>query len=96
MAHFSENGQTLEIVHSLARNRDELFSVCKGLSDVCVIVLPASKDLSQLNQPLQGVGDLIAEASKNLGENVTLVVLGEVIDLVQVQSTIPDTFMYQH
>jgi len=108
MAHFIENGQSLEIVHSLATNRDELFSVCKGLNDVCVIVLPASKDLGQIDQPLQGVGDLIAEqplqgvgdliaeTSKNLGENATLVVLGEVIDLVQVQSGIPDTFMYQH
>lgn len=96
MAHFIENGQSLEIVHSLATNRDEFFSVCKGLNDVCVIVLPASKDSSQIDQPLQGVGDLIAETSKNLGENATLVVLGEVIDLVQVQSEIPDTFMYQH
>ncbi|MHB0987703.1 MAG: DNA-methyltransferase [Bellilinea sp.] len=96
MAHFSENSQTLEIVHSLAKNRDEFFSVCKGSPDVCVIVLPASKDLNQLDQPLQGVGDLIAEASKNLGENATLVVLGEVIDLIQVQAEIPDTFMYQH
>jgi site-specific DNA-methyltransferase (adenine-specific) len=96
MAHFVENGQSLDIVHSLAKSRDELFSVCKQLTDVCVIVLPASKDSSQIDQPLQGVGDLIAEISKNLGENATLVVLGEVIDLVQVQSNIPDTFMYQH
>ncbi len=96
MAHFSENSRTLEIVHSLATNRDELFSACKDSSDVCVIALPASQEPTQLNQPLQGVGDLIAEASKNLGENVTLVVLGEVIDLVQVQSKMPDKFMYQH
>jgi DNA modification methylase len=96
MAHFIESGQPLAIVHSLATSRDELFSVCKGLNDVCVIVLPASKDSSQIDQPLQGCGDLIAETSKNLGENATLVVLGEVIDLVQVQSEIPDTFMYQH
>lgn len=96
MAHFSENGQTLEIVHSLATNRDELLSVCGKLSDVCVIVLPASQNLNQLDQPLQGIGELIAEASKNLGETATLVVVGEVIDLVQVQEKMPDTFMYQH
>jgi site-specific DNA-methyltransferase (adenine-specific) len=96
MAHFSENGQTLEIAHSIATNRDELLSVCKSLSDVCVITLPASQNLSQLDQPLQGVGELIAEVSKNLGETATLVVLGEVIDLVQVQAKIPDTSMYQH
>ncbi|MFZ5920782.1 MAG: DNA-methyltransferase [Chloroflexota bacterium] len=96
MAHFSENGRTLEIVHLLVTNRDELFSACRDLSDVCIIVLPASQDSTQLDQPLQGVGGLIAEASKNLGENVTLVVLGEVVDLVQVQSKMPDKFMYQH
>jgi DNA modification methylase len=95
MTHFSENGQTLEIVHTLVTNRGEFFSACKNLSDVCVITLPANQNLSQLDQPLQGVGELIAEASKNLGETATLVVLGEVIDLVQVQAKIPDTFMYQ-
>ena len=96
MTHFSENGQALEIVHTLVANRDDFLSACKNLSDVCVITLPASQNLSQLDQPLQGVGELIAEASKNLGETATLVVLGEVIDLVQVQAKIPDTFMYQH
>lgn len=96
MAHFSENSRHLEIVHYLVTNRDELFSVCKDLSDVCVITLPANEDFNQISQPLTGIGDLIAETSKNLGENATLIVLGEVIDLVQVQSKIPDVFMYQH
>lgn len=96
MTHFSENHQTLEIVHFLATNRHELLSVCKNLSDVCIIVLPASHSLNQLDQPLQGVGELIAEVSKNLGETATLVILGEVIDLVQVQAQKPDTLMYQH
>lgn len=96
MTHFVENGQPLEIVHSVATRRDEILSACKDLSDVCVIVLPPCKDSSQFDQPLQGVGDLIAETSNNLGKNATLIVLGEVIDLVQVQSNIPDFFMYQH
>ena len=96
MSHFSENYQTLEIVHSLAINRDELLSICKNLSDVCIVVLPASQNSSQLDQPLQGVGELIAEVSKNLGEMATLVVIGEVIDLVQVQAQKSDIFMYQH
>ena len=96
MTHFSENSQHLEIVHSLANSREEFISVCKGLSDVCIIILPASKDLNQLDQPLQGVGDLIAEATENFGENATLIVLGEVVDLVQVQSKIPDNFLYHH
>ena len=95
MAHFSENYHTLEIAHSLAKDRDELLSVCKNLSDVCVIVLPASQNPNQLDQPLQGVGELVAEVSKNLGETATLVVLGEVIDLVQVQAQMPKTIMYQ-
>ena len=95
MAHFSENYHTLEIAHSLAKDRDELLSVCKNLSDVCVIVLPASQNPNQLDQPLQGVGELVAEVSKNLGETATLIVLGEVIDLVQVQAQMPNTIMYQ-
>lgn len=96
MTHFSESSQTLEIVHLLAKSRDELFSACSNSNGVCMIVLPASNDLRYLDQPLLGVGDVIAEASRNLGEDTTLIVLGEVIDLVQVQSKIPDTFMYHH
>jgi site-specific DNA-methyltransferase (adenine-specific) len=96
MTHFSENSQPLEIVHCLIRNQVELFSVCRDLSDVCIIVLPGNQDTNQRDQPLQGVGDLIAEVSQGLGETATLIVLGEVVDLVQVQSKIPAKFMYQH
>lgn len=96
MAHFSENVKTLEVVSFSATNQDELFSLCKNLSDVCLLVLPTIQNLNQLDQPLQGIGSLIAEATKNLSETATLVVLGEIVDLVQVQAIMPATFMYQH
>ena len=96
MPHFAENSKPLEIIHFLATSQDKFISAFKGLSDVCFVVLPACQSVSQFDQPLQGVGELIAKASKNLGDTATLVVVGEVIDLIQVQSQLPNNIMYQH
>lgn len=96
MTHFSENCQPLEIIHFSATSRIDFFSICKNVNDVCLVVLPACLNSDRIDQSLQGVGELIVEASKNLTETATLIVVGEVIDLVQVQAKMPDTFMYQH
>lgn len=96
MTHFSETSQPLSISYSFATNRDELLSKSKGIGDVCVIILPGSKNAIQIDQPIQKIGELIVEVSKNLGKTATLVVLGEIVDLVQVQAKIPNRLTYQH
>ncbi len=96
MSHFSENCKTLQILHLQVANQDELLSVCKGINEVCVIVLPEITSENQNNHHLHEIGELIAEASKSLGEEATLILLGEVIDLVQIQAKIPEALTYQH
>jgi site-specific DNA-methyltransferase (adenine-specific) len=68
----------------------------KGLTDVCIVRLPACKTPRQYNRPLNFAGELIAEIAKELGPSATLIVLGEVIDLVQVQAHMPVSMRYQH
>lgn len=96
MAHFSENSKPLAITHSTATSREELLAASAGIDDVCVVILPACRNSSLVSQPLPRVDELLSEVSQNLGNRATLVILGEVIDLVQIQAQMPDTTRYQH
>lgn len=96
MTHFSENNGALEIINVPMKNRDEALSFCKDLRDVSIVVLPAVLNPNLLSQPLEGAGDLVAGISEELTDDSTLIVLGEVVDLVQVQTKIPDSLIYHH
>lgn len=93
MAHWSENGKHLDIKYSKINRPGELSEKTKGLSDVCVIVLPASQ---RHDYRLEGVDNLISDVPNNLGENATLIVMGEVVDLVLVHATLCSSMRYQH
>ena len=95
MTHFSENVKHLEIIEKSVTSRDELIASCQNLVDVCIIVLPSIGDPNDFDKPHSEIGKLIADASKGIQKDSTLVVIGEVIDLVQVQSQIPDDLTYQ-
>ncbi len=62
---------------------------------LCVFVLrlPSCRP-EQFSHRLQGVGELVASVADRLGSKATLVVLGEVIDLVAVHAAMP--LRYQH
>lgn len=96
MAHISDSTYPLQIKQVPVRTRRELLTTSKGLNDVCVIRLPACKNPKKYTLPLNFVGELIAEIAKSLGPSATLVVLGEVIDLVQVQAHMSPSVRYQH
>lgn len=96
MAHISEKSHTLRIKQISVRSREELLRASRGLTDVCIVRLPAFNTASEYDRPLSSVGELVADIAKNLGPSATLIVLGEVIDLVQVQAQISDSVRYQH
>lgn len=96
MTHISENSIPLDIVHPFVTNQDEFFLACKLASDICCVTLPACQDFTQLSNPLIGIGELIEEAVKDLSQKAILVVIGEIIDLVNIQKCIHDEFIYQH
>jgi site-specific DNA-methyltransferase (adenine-specific) len=95
MAHLSENSHRLIITEVCVRTPSELRLITKGLTDVCVIRLPACEISEEFSRPLSDVGQLIAGIAEGLGSEATLVVLGEVVDLVQIQDCMPASMQYQ-
>lgn len=96
MAHISENSCPLRVEQVVVQSRKKLIAISKGLTDVCIVRLPACNTVAEYNHPLESVGELVAEIAKGLGPAATLVILGEVIDLVQVQAQMSDVVRYQH
>jgi len=94
MAHVSENTKSLSIREVKASTPDNLLALTKRLNDVCLIRLPAFVS-EGLNGPIPGVGELIAGVADNLGELATLIILGEIIDLVEIQAKQPASLRYQ-
>ncbi len=93
MAHWSENGRRLDIKYNTIKRTGELTEKTRGLSDVCVIILPASQ---RHDYRLQGISDLMSDVPNNLGENATLIIMGEVVDLISVHVSIYSSMRYQH
>lgn len=96
MAHISENVQPLKIKYVPIENRDTLLREACGLDDVCVLRLPPHNDTGNFRSPLQGIGNLVTDVSVNLGRHATLIILGEAVDLVQVQADMSASVRYQH
>ncbi len=95
MAHISENSKRLIIKKKFLKSKIDLSKKMDGLSDVCIIKLPSIKASTNRNAPIIDIGHTVAEAAEKLGDNSTLVVIGEVIDLVQVQSCMSAALRYQ-
>ncbi len=96
MAHISENSNPLRVKQISVQSRQGLLMASKGLTDVCVVRLPACDTPSKCNCPLDSVGALVATIANNLEPSATLIILGEVTDLVQVQAHMPVSVRYQH
>lgn len=96
MAHISENSHPLLVKQISVHSCDDLLGASKEFPDVCIIRLPACKSANEYNRPLNYAGELVAKVSDGLGPSATLIVLGEVIDLVQVQAQMPTSVRYQH
>ncbi len=95
MPHISETSHRLSITEILVKTPLELQLSSRGLTDVCVVRLPACKASEDFLRPLMSIGQLVAEAAEELGPETTLVILGEVIDLVQIQAAMPASLQYQ-
>ncbi len=96
MTHFTENGHPLSIRYVAVRSEAELLSASRELTDVCVVRLPACNDRYDYTRPLVSVGQLIARIADNLEATATFIVLGEVVDLVQIEAQMPTSARYQH
>lgn len=94
MSHLSEGSRQLSITfHNVQSNR-ELLNAIHGFEDVCFLRLPIP-DEENSKSPLEGVGELIAEVGKRLARSATLVVFGDIVDLVHVHQVASTTLHYQ-
>jgi len=96
MAHLSENSHPLAVKYISVRSSEALLNAVQGFTDVCMVVLPPCADPNDYRYSLRGVGTIIAKVADSLGPEATLITVGEVIDLVHVQSALPPSVRYQH
>ncbi len=94
MGHLSEGSQRLSIEMIDIASREELLTRSVGLADVCVLRLPVA-DEGPGKTYLQGAADLTAEVAARLRNTATLIVIGDVADLVEVHSRLAQHLQYQ-
>lgn len=96
MAHFSEHSRPLLIQEMVPLDPGDLVERITGLDEVVVVRLPGITANDEYGRPLKGCGELVANIAEQLGPNATLVILGEVVDLVRVLKNLSATVRYQH
>lgn len=96
MAHISDNSKPLSIRQVDILNLEELFLLTKGFDDVCLIRLPSIDNPEQFDSSIINIENVIAKLAINLGEQATLIVVGEIIDLLRIESAMPPEARYQH
>lgn len=96
MTHLSEGGQRLALRHRAVQSRDDLLNQVRGFSDVCLVRLPGCNSPDAYRQPLEEIGALVAQVAASLAPDATLIMLGDVVDLVLVQAAMPTSVRYQH
>lgn len=96
MAHFSEGSCPLIVKYISVQSDKRLYSLVQGFSDVCMLILPPCAEPGQYRNALRDVGTVVAVAAEKLGPDATLITVGEVIDLVQVQAAMSSAVRYQH
>ena len=96
MTHLSETADRLTIEHVTLSDVAGLQAVMQDYPDVCVLWLPALEEPNNYGSHLQNIGCHVAEAARRLGDEATLVTIGEIPDLVDVQAHMPENLRYQH
>ena len=94
MAHLSEDSVKLSITNAVIENHNDLRRFTSGFNDVCILRLP-SVSLKEQDCRIENIGQYIAEVAGLLGDNATLITVGEPIDLVAVHEAIEATAIYQ-
>lgn len=95
MTHLSENSHFLAVEYILIHNSDEIYEAVQNFNDVCIVVLPLHAETDGYKNPLKNIVPFIANVAGKLGPAATLISLGEIANLVQIQSAVPSTVRYQ-
>jgi DNA modification methylase len=92
MVHLSENSARLAVREIAVHDRSALLAEISRCTDVCLLRLPA--DRAGRGCTLDGIGPLIAESAGLIGPQATLVIVGDVIELVQVHAVLASSWRY--
>jgi site-specific DNA-methyltransferase (adenine-specific) len=95
MSHFSEASKPLAVECLSAATEAELLNQTQDFADVCVLRLPAHIDQPS-HYRLDDVSRLVQQVVDVIPQQTTLVIIGEIIDLVQVHSAINDQMNFHH
>ncbi len=96
MTHLSENSRPLEVRQTSVQNWDDAYREAQHFTDVCMLILPPCTKPNDYRNALRKIGTLVAGVANNLGPDATLITVGEVVDLVQVQAAMSPAASYQH
>lgn len=94
MPHLAENVQRLSIHEMEVSSYVDLLTKLQNFHDVCVVRLPMPNNPDR-HAKLRGIGEIIAELSTCLADTATLIIIGDVIDLVEVHAHIAHLIQYQ-
>jgi len=94
MKHLSENSYPLHKSHYLISNLENNDLPDLIQSDVCMVILPATKD-NDFTLPIDNLNNIII---KVIGKCTfsTMIIVGEIIDLIQCQSILYDKLIFHH
>ena len=94
MTHLSENSRRLTISTQTIESKQTLFDSVFGFGDVCFLRLPVAEERNK-GASLIGVGELVAQVSERLLKSATLLIYGDVADLVHVHAVLANRLHYQ-
>lgn len=93
MVHLSEDSHKLIVTTTRIQSQHDLAEAVKSLNGVCFLRLPVPTEkektaLAEVDEIVSSVGDLLAQ-------NATLIIYGDVIDLVHIHTAISSKLRYQ-
>jgi len=91
MAHLAEGAKDLKIVKKLAKKESNLLEIIEEFRDVILLRLPEGD-----NPISQNDLKVFEKISEKLDSNATLVIIGETIDLVEIQAMIGNKLRFHH
>jgi len=94
MTHLSENSTRLDVRYISLADRNYDSEQLAGVIDVAIILLPILKQ-GQRNNPTGLIKDILDTVTERLGEKSTLVIIGEVPDLVHAHAHLSFSMTYQ-
>ncbi len=94
MPHWSENSQQLRIISKTISSIQEFSGAVSSCDDVALLRLPVCPP-NRGHLGSKSIGELVASAASRMGPKATLVSVGDIIDLVEIQGAAPASFRYQ-